>query len=342
MPKRHIFRVALEPVAGTRFQPTGFPDLGTGTFKKPTSGTEGWIDCILVESEQSMANHLESAVWDRGTNQPTPEFAGLPYVRVVDEKGEYLTSSRTEAHRLSSAFIRAGKLSDGTTMTSHLKTAFNLRDEKPLSARDIAKAVFELDPACLVHGVFFADKELSGQPKITRALTSFIEAEDVQRADYGGVKKDHVTHSNTEERGSDEGYGSIPYHRTMWTARTITASFVIDLDQIRSYGLDEKATRLIEVLALYEVRALLEQGLRLRTMCDLTPINGADIPNLPTSTELNTEIAKLTKELASQLNNGAALTVTWTEGKKAAGKKAAKAVSESIGDRETESVGDDS
>ncbi len=325
MPNRHIFRVALEPVAGTRFQPTGFPDLGTGTFKKPTSGPEKWIECILVESEQSMANHLESAAWDYGTDQPVPEFAGLPYVRVVDGKGEYLTSSRTEAHRLSSAFIRAGKMSDGTLMTAHLKAVFNLRDEKPLSARDIAKAVFALDPACLVHGVFFADKDLPGQPKITRALTSFIEAEDVQRADYGGVKKDHVTHSNTDERGSDEGYGSIPFHRTMWTARTITASFVIDLDQIRSYGLDENSTRLIEVLALYEVRALLEQGLRLRTMCDLTPVEGTVTPNLPSSADLTAEIAKLTKELSTELSNGNALTVTWTEGTKAAGKKAAKA-----------------
>lgn len=334
MPNRHIFRVALEPVAGTRFQPTGFPDLGTGTFKKPTSGPEKWIECILVESEQSMANHLESAAWDHGTDQPVPEFSGLPYVRVVDDKGEYLTSSRTEAHRLSSAFIRAGKLSDGTLMSAHLKTVFNLRAEKPLSARDIAKAVFALDPACLVHGVFFADKDLPGQPKITRALTSFIEAEDVQRADYGGVKKDHVTHSNTDERGSDEGYGSIPYHRTMWTARTITASFVIDLDQIRSYGLDEKATRLIEVLALYEVRALLEQGLRLRTMCDLTPVDGTAIPNLPSSAELTAEIAKLTKELSADLSNGNALTVTWTEGTKAAGKKAAKSAAETVADPE--------
>jgi CRISPR-associated protein Csb1 len=318
MPKRHIFRVALEPVAGTRFQPTGFPDLGTGTFKKPTSGPERWIDCILVESEQSMANHLESAAWDIAADAPVAAFAGLPYVRVVDAKGEYLTSSRTEAHRLSSAYIRAGMLADGTAMTAHLKASFNLRDEKPLSARDIAKAVFALDPACLVHGVFFADKELPGQPKITRALTSFIEAEDVQRADYGGVKKDHVSHKNTEEQGSDEGFGSIPYHRTMWTARTITASFVIDLDQIRSYGLDENATRLVELLALFEVRTLLDQGLRLRTMCDLIPVEGTEIPDLPSSADLAAEIG----QLSAQLANGEPLTVTWTESKKAAGNKA--------------------
>jgi CRISPR-associated protein Csb1 len=322
MPRRHIFRVALEPVAGTRFQPTGFPDLGTGTFKKPTSGPERWIDCILVESEQSMANHLESAAWDTATDAPVAAFAGLPYVRVVDAKGEYLTSSRTEAHRLSSAYIRAGMLADGTPMTAHLQASFNLRDEKPLSTRDIAKAVFALDPACLVHGVFFADKEMTGQPKITRALTSFIEAEDVQRADYGGVKRDHVSHKNTEEQGSDEGFGSIPYHRTMWTARTITASFVIDLDQIRSYGLDGNATRLLELLALFEIRALLDRGLRLRTMCDLTPVDGSMIPGLASSVDLAAEINKLSEELATQLAHGEALTVTWKESKKAAGNRA--------------------
>ena len=197
MPNRHIFNVPLAPVAGSRFQPTGFPDLGTGTFEKPTP--EGWVTAILVESEQSMANHLEASAWDKGASSPVAAFASLPYVRVIDASGEFLTSSRTEAHRLSSAFIREGKMADGADTVDYLKKVFNLRDDKPMSARAIASAVLALDPACLVHGVFFADPKLPGQPKITRALTSFIEAVDVRT----GVRRWTFHPTRSSRRHSD-------------------------------------------------------------------------------------------------------------------------------------------
>ena len=318
MPNRTKLSVALEPVAGSRFQPTGFPDLGTGKFQKPTA--DGWVDAILVESEQSMANHLEGTGWDSGDQRPVAALVALPYVQVVDADGQFLTSSRTEAHRLSSAFIREGVDANGKKMTEVLKDRLHLVDDKPLSARAIAKAVFALDPACLVHGVFFADPSLPGQPKITRALTSFIEAEDVRPAEFGGVKKDDVRHKNADDGGSGEGYGSIPFHRTFWTARKITASFVLDLDQIASYGLSADATRLVEVLALWEMRSLLDRGLRLRTSCDLVPTEGADLTSLPALLDLAAELAALASNLGEELNQGAVLTVKWTGGSK--GKKA--------------------
>jgi CRISPR-associated protein Csb1 len=313
MPRRHIFSIPLEPVAGSRFQPTGFPDLGPGVFKKPLNGD--WVDAVLVESEQSMANHLEATGWHRGQQLPVDAFAPLPYVRVVNLAGEYLTSSRTEAHRLSSAFIREAKMEDGTNVVDYLKSELKLVDDKPLSGRDIAAAVLRLDPACLVHGVFFADQKLPGQPKITRALTSFIEAVDIRPAEYGGVKKDDVSHKNEEGQGSSEGYGSIPFHRTMWTAQHITASFVIDLDQIRSYGLSADATRLVETIALWEVRSLCDGGLRLRTMCDLVP--RSELPaSLPPLDDLTAEIARLSSTLGGEIADGQVLTVHWGKAKK--------------------------
>ena len=311
MPKRTKVIVDLQPVAGSRFQPTGFPDLGTGRFKKPRDGR--WIEAILVESEQSMANHLEATGWNRGEQTPVAALAGLPYVKVVDSDGEYLTSSRTEAHRLSSAFIREGLASDGTKMTDVLRQRLQLVDDKPLSARAIAKAVFALDPACLVHGVFFADPLLPGQPKITRALTSFIEAVDVEAAEFGGVKKDDVRHRNTEDGGSGEGYGSIPFHRTFWTAKEITASFVLDLDQIASYGLAPDASKLVETLALWEVRSLLDRGLRLRTSCDLEPVGDVALATLD---ELGAQLGELIGKLGEELNHGEVMTVKWVGGSK--------------------------
>ena len=92
---------------------------------------------------------------------------------------------------------------------------------------------------------------------------------------------------------------------------------MIDLAQIAAYGLSIKATRLIEVIALWEIASLLDNGLRLRSMCDLTP--KATTANLPAAPELTEEIASLTAELRDELSNGEVLTVKWTGG---SGKKA--------------------
>jgi CRISPR-associated protein Csb1 len=274
---REIVDVPLLPLAGSRFQPTGFPDLGAATFDKPrvdtTTGETTWIPSLLVESAQSMGNHLEATGWDSGEQTPVGSLMGLPYVEVRHaEDDTYLTSSRTEAHRLSSAFVREAEL-DGQPMRSVLKDRLNLQEDRPLAPREIARAIFALDPLCLVHGLFLSDKELPGQPKIARAVTGFIEAEEVRPAHSGGVKFDGVRHKNVEGGGSTEGYGTIPFHRTEYAAGRIVASFIIDLAQIRSYGLDDPAATLLADLARWEIRSLLDGGLRLRTACDLAPVS---------------------------------------------------------------------
>ena len=93
----------LAPLAGTRFQPTGFPDLGAATYPSPT---EPGTTLLLVESVQSMANRLEGQLWPVGSLAPASVAEGLPYIRVASGTGEYLTSSRTESHRLASAYVK--------------------------------------------------------------------------------------------------------------------------------------------------------------------------------------------------------------------------------------------
>jgi CRISPR-associated protein Csb1 len=56
---RLLLEAKLKPVAGSRFQPTGFPDLGPAAYNLP-DGTQ----MLLVESAQSMANRLEAVCWD--------------------------------------------------------------------------------------------------------------------------------------------------------------------------------------------------------------------------------------------------------------------------------------
>ena len=116
----------------------------------------------------------------------------------------------------------------------------------------------------LVHGVFFARKNWPWQPKIARAVTSFIEAYGVKPAVSGGVKRDVVI-NEAKGGATAEGYGTVPHHRVEYTAEKITAYFTVDHAQFRSYGLSEPATALLEALADFEIATLLDRGLRLRT-----------------------------------------------------------------------------
>jgi CRISPR-associated protein Csb1 len=316
---RILFDVALEPAIGSRFQPTGFPDIGAADFDRP-DGKGGWVKSVLVESTQSMANRLEGMAWDDGTGAPVDVFAGMPFVRVVDAgDGRYLTSSRTEAHRLASAFVKDSKLA-GVSMVDEIKDRLGLRDDTPIPPRSIAAAIFALDPFCLLHGVFFADSKWPGQPKVTRAVSAFVEAVDVRRADSGGVKRDSVRHGIKEGGGTAEGYGSVPFHRTEWTASEIIASFSIDRRQIRSYGLGDAATSLLESVALWEISSLLEDGLRLRTACDLVPISDDVLDRegvpLPARSAIETDIRSAIAGCKDQLGTGGAIDVQWADGGK--------------------------
>jgi CRISPR-associated protein Csb1 len=265
---RLLIEADLQPIQGTRFQPTGFPDLGAATYTLH-DGTE----MLLVESAQSMANRLEEVCWDRGTNEPVIELQELPYVQ-VKIGNKFLTSSWLESHRLASAFIKDSDNANNKNMVQFFCEEFGLRKNKPLDWMLIHKKIFSLDPMCLLHGVFFADKKWPGQPKVPRALSAFIEAADVMRAQSGGVKKDDISHKTEEGQKAAEGYGHVPYPRTEFTAKRVTAYFHLDLKQIRSYGLSSEATNLLMALALFKVRMWLDSGMVLRTNCKFALENG--------------------------------------------------------------------
>lgn len=270
----------LRPYLGSTFQPTGFPDIGAATFDSFADGER--VPSLLVESVQSMANRLEATAWDGATNSPVPAMAGLASV-TVERDGQFLTSSRLEAHRLASAWIRDSSL-DGEGFEGIIGERLGLEQDTPLDYPRMARAVAQMDPFCLIHGVFFSQKGWLGQPKFPRAISAVIEAKNVSRAVSGGRKADHVRHSLDKDEaggGTSEGYGSVPFHRVEFTAESIVASFVIDLELLRSYGLGEVATGVLEAVAQWEVRRLLDGGLRLRTACDLevVDVDGADLPS---------------------------------------------------------------
>lgn len=328
---RHVYEVPLAPVMGSTFQPTGFPDLGAATFERHRADGSGTQECLIVESVQSMANRLEATAWDEGGNQPVETVAGLPYVEVVSAvDGRFLTSSRLEAHRIFSAFVRDAAW-DGRSGDQVLLERLAMTADTPLDYRAMARAVMAIDPLSLLHGVFFAGKSKAdkargawpAQPKFTRAISAVVEAHDVTRVVSGGRKSDSVRHNlqGDTEGGTAEGYGSVPFHRTEWTAREITAFFVVDRHLLRSYGLPEAATDLLETLALWEIRSLLDGGLRLRTACDLEPTGQITVRRgepLPELGELTDRLRRSIDASREVLGDGKVITVTWSA--KAAGK----------------------
>ncbi len=266
---RLLMEVELKPLQGARFQPTGFPDLGAATYTLPSNNTE----MLLVESAQSMANRMEAICWNGPKQKPIEPLKGLPYVRVNMGQDRFLTSSWLEAHRLASAFIKDSVGPENQGMVDFFRREFALRKNMPIDWSLIYKKVFALDPMCLIHGVFFADKKWPGQPRVCRALSAFIEAADVRPVESGGVKKDEVSHKTGEGQRATEGYGHVPYHRREFTAGNITAFFNLNLAQIRSYGLSEEATRLLILVGLFKIRRWLDSEMDLRTNCKFKPCN---------------------------------------------------------------------
>jgi CRISPR-associated protein Csb1 len=266
-----------------------------------------------------MANRLEATLWDRGAQHPIEVVDGLSYIRVAraGASDEFLTSSRLEAHRIASPFVREATL-DGEKMEAVIGQRLGLAKDTPLDVPRMARAIMHIDPLCLLHGVFFAQKAWFGQPKFPRAVSAVIEAHDVRRAVSGGRKSDSVRHQLDRDEtggGTAEGYGSVPFHRVEWTARRIIATFVIDRELIRSYGLPQPATDLLETLALWEIRAMLSAGLRLRTACDLEVAD--DIATrrgepLPSLDELTAHVRDLVTQSGDVLGDGKAITVLWS------------------------------
>ena len=257
---RLLMTVPLQPVQGDRFQPTGFPSLGAATYQS----REG--PKLLVESAQSMANRLETTCWDTGLNRPVEALSGISHVTVT-RKSAFLTDSMLEAHRINSPYLLEGK---DRKFFDNLKAELGGLEEGPINRKKLAEVLLKYDVGSLIHGAFLAKKDLAGgRLRVARALSAFIEASGAAVAASGGVKNDHVNPSGDTK----SGFGNVPFSRDEYVAERLDCHINLDLAQIRGFGLDPKAQKLLILLALYRLRKLLDGDLRLRTACDLEPID---------------------------------------------------------------------
>jgi CRISPR-associated protein Csb1 len=261
---RLLLEAELVAAQGDRFQPTGFADLGAAQYTRPDGK-----DMLLVESAQSVANRLEKTCLDGDGPDLVAELKGLPYVAAtLSGVGESLrTSSLVEAHRIGSPYFLHNK-----AFKEGLAKEMKYNPKRPLDWRTIYATLFKYDPNSLLHGVFLSLLD-GGRVRAPRAVTGFIEAEDVRKAISGGVKNSPVDPKGelqaVEAEGEKGVYSNVPYSRVEFTAGRIRAYFSVDLALIRGYGLPSEAYRLLVGLALLKVRRFVDGHLRLRTACDL-------------------------------------------------------------------------
>jgi CRISPR-associated protein Csb1 len=311
---RLLLKARLKPLQGTRFQPTGFPEIGAAQYDGP-DGTP----MLLVESAQSMANRMETVCWDKLNNNWIEPLAGLSVVKVTDKDGKPLTNSVLEAHRINSPYILEGT---DKTVFDKLKKELADMEEGFVDLRKLARVLLELDVNALLHGVFLAKKELAGgRLRLPRALSGFIEASNSRVAQSGGVKNDSVNPSGDTAKG----FGNVPFSRDEFVSPEITAYFNVDLAQLRGYGFQDSVYILLVALSLYKIRAFLEYGLRLRTACDLE-CEGIDVQrpsgfSVPTLDALTSALPELIR--AAKGDAGFIVTeVTYSGGKPKKDKKA--------------------
>jgi CRISPR-associated protein Csb1 len=380
---RILIEAALKPVAGTRIQPTGFPDLGPATYEAP-DGTP----MLLVESAQSMANRLEAVCWDEANDNLVDALMvdgtdgkrvpGIPYVKVRLNglgNGSDTTCSILEFHRLNSPYIMSGVTDKKITLKLN-RAGSNEEEEKEfppstpfadvlkpelgmvavaaatrrapsrraasaestteeatgsgdkerddvagvVNLRKLAAVCFKYDPNSIVHGVFL--EKIAGRLRHPRALSAFIEASGVGRADSGGVKFDRAL-PKPSVAGVDAktGYGNVPFHRTEFTAKSITAFFSVDLAQIRGYGLSDDAWKLLIALSLWKVRRFLDSNMRLRTACELEidekaggiMVKRPDNFTLDTAVDLAKDVGDLIKKCKPQFAEPTVTELIWNK-----------------------------
>lgn len=298
IPARLLAEVDLRPLQGRRFQPARYANLGPAVFATPDG-----VPHLQVDGHAAVANWLEAVGWDDGTDAPVPELDGIPYVRVQAGDGTPLTSSRTDSHRVASAYVLDAADAGGGTFRKRIVAEMGLGPKRPIDWPKVASVCFCYDPLSLLHGVFFSqsgkEREIPGNPKFARLVSGFVEASQVQPASKGGVRFDRVDPS-TKDGGSqsaETGYGHVPLPISDdYTAESITLYWSLDRAGVVTTRLPQPAQDLLGAVALWQLRRLLDEPIKPRTFCDLV----ADVPEgLPPASELAERVTDVARRCRS-------------------------------------------
>ncbi len=296
--------VALEPLGPPTIQLTTFANTGPSFYDAP----DGRLAAV-VDSVASLANQLELTVWDEAECVPKDSVAALPWVKVIDAKEGYYTSSRMAAHRLGAHAIMNGTVLDGKgkngTKSFQERLEERLADAQPPYVRKLDQAVWEHDPLTLLHGCWFAGI-WGGRARLSRALSARIDALGVQMqsVQVGGQKTaDHPSEVGVGQAGAEGEtvLGEVPHYTAEVSAERIVAPILLDLALLRSYGLPDNANRALIATAVLMIRELVDAWPRRRSRCVLVPRGepAVRLPQgwtLPTLAELLAECQRRCRE----------------------------------------------
>lgn len=282
---RLTLQASLKLASGMdRFQPAGFPEIGHVIYDAPRpNGDSQKQKVCIVDSAASMANHLETVcLAGEYSLDLADDLTGMPYVECRTDDGwpdviqqgpeRLVVSTLSEGHRLASQYFLGGRLvgPDGPgdqLFGDVLREKFGIADlgnrSHPLPEQwwAVFRTIFNYDPNSLIHGVLFPTMGI----KLSRILTANLEAFDVSRVRSSGVKFDKLGKTSS---------GQPIFAVDEETASKLTATFVIDLALLRSFGrgdrgLNEVQKEFLLTLALWKIEHLLRGPFRYRSNCDL-------------------------------------------------------------------------
>ncbi len=170
--------VRMEPAGGAHEHvnpPTYPPEGGAKTARHALE--DRWVDgvsvkCVVLDSVQSQANRLELALLEAHRTDGVP----LPHLAVtLPHRGRPTTFTSLElSHRAADAVFRDSLLGDAPFQDSPIGQAMQQGD-------GAATALFETDPASLLHGVWWSTGlRTRANVRMTRAITSSITGIDFE------------------------------------------------------------------------------------------------------------------------------------------------------------------
>jgi CRISPR-associated protein Csb1 len=290
----------LQPVGGTgdKLFPATYSGGAYATEKRRLPGEEDLVDCVLINSVQSEANHAELALKDAYEN-------GAIHIPVLEvdlaktsdfPKPLANLSSLEVPHRLADAILRDSVLPDGTRFqkSSHAAawSRANLWNATP---------VYELCPTALLFGMWGSPDKPGGLgAKFERAYVSEIVAVDTTGPELrSGFRIDplesrsSVNLKKTESgfeiatgkglRPSELNHGNILFETKNAGIRCRYAeqTTVISLGALRKLrfpqgvkqdvGRDRAARTVLAALGICAAVLTSERGTSLRSRCQLWP-----------------------------------------------------------------------
>lgn len=302
----NVITVEFESALPTVKPPT-FLDVGVSQAYLPW---EQRLD-VLLHTPQATANLIEASVWDAVNHSFIPELAGLPFVDLYTQSGQYIASTLDLPHRLGTGYLlknQHAKL-DGLRFREGLRQ--RIRDQ------GVYRAAFALCPMSIVLGSFYA--HIAGVYRIPRVLSGEFVAENAVAMPTGGAVHDpvsargrevnlkHIFKISRDKKGekeqavgkpSEAGLGNIVYVRESFKAERYIGKFVIDTRLVDKSDLDPKAKQLIQVLSEYLVRRLLSEPITLRSECYLTSPKEEPLHPLAPLEELEQQVKQAIQDCA--------------------------------------------